>query len=253
MNTRIFILPVIAAAVLLLAGCRGSTSEDPPIHPNPNMDTQEKYVAQRASSFFADGKAMRTPPSGTVARGHLHADVAYFTGRNPDSSFAEALPFTVNSSVLKRGAERFIIFCSPCHGVTGDGKGNIMEYKYPIPPTSMYEQKVYDMADGNIYEVISNGIRNMPSYRQQIPPDDRWHIVAHVRALQEQGTPVTATPVQGTAADTTQNGDGAAGDGAAGDGAAGDGAAGDGAAGDGAVGQSADTQPMETNTTETAQ
>lgn len=233
MKTRIPILPVIAAAALLLAGCRGSTSEDPPIHPNPNMDTQEKYTAQRTSTFFADGKAMRTPPAGTVARGHLHEDVGYFTGRNPDSSFVEALPFTVNATALKRGAERFIIFCSPCHGVTGDGKGNIMEYKYPIPPTSMYEQKVYDMADGNIYEVISNGIRNMPSYREQIPPDDRWRIVAHVRALQDMGTPVASTPMPGAAADTTQ--------------------AGDTAAEDGADQQSADTQSMETNTTETAQ
>ncbi len=232
MKTRVHILPVIAAAALLLAGCRGSTSEDPPIHPNPNMDTQEKYVAQRASSFFADGKAMRTPPAGTVARGHLHEDVGYFTGRNPDSSFVGGLPFTVTETVLKRGAERFTIFCGPCHGVTGDGKGNIMEYKYPIPPTSLYEQKVYDMADGNIYEVISNGIRNMPSYRQQIPPDDRWHIVAHVRALQAQGTPVASTPMPGAAADTTQTGD---------------------AATDGGAQQSAATQSMETNTTETAQ
>lgn len=234
MKTRVYILPVIAAAVLLLTGCRGSTSEDPPIHPNYNMDTQEKYVAQRASTFFTDGKAMRTPPEGTVARGHLHEDVGYFTGRNPDSSYVRDLPFAVTDATLKRGAERFIIFCSPCHGVLGDGKGNIMEYKYPIPPTSLYEQKVYDMADGNLYEVIANGIRNMPSYRQQVPPDDRWHIVAHVRSLQDKGTPVASTPMPGAAADTTQ-------------------ATNDAAAGDGSTDQSAGTQSNETNTTETAQ
>ena len=136
MQTRILLT---AAALLLLGGCRGMTSEDPPIHPNRNMDTQEKYTAQRASAFFADGKAMRTPPAGTVARGHLREDVAYFSGRHGDSSFVATIPFTVDEDVLSRGAERFVIFCSPCHGMRGDGKGKILEYKYPIPPTSLYE------------------------------------------------------------------------------------------------------------------
>lgn len=203
MNTRIVLT---TAALLLLVGCRGMTSEDPPIHPNPNMDTQEKYTAQRSSAFFADGKAMRTPPEGTVGRGRLREDRAYFTGRNVDSSFVSTLPFAVNDAVLTRGAERFAIFCSPCHGISGDGQGNIMKYKYPIPPTSLYEQKVYDMADGNIFEVISNGIRNMPSYRQQIPPEDRWNIVAHIRALQSKGTPVAVTPMPGAAPATTSGG-----------------------------------------------
>lgn len=196
----------LVAAVVLFAGCRGSISEEPPIHPNPNMDTQNKYKAQRTSAFFADGKAMRTPPEGTVARGQLREDVAFFTGKNPDGTYAD-LPFTVDEDILKRGADRFAIYCSPCHGIKGDGQGNIMKYKYPIPPTSFYAQKVYDMADGNIYEIITNGIRNMPSYRQQIPPADRWKIVAHVRALEAKGTPVPDTPPAGAApaaGDTTQ-------------------------------------------------
>ena len=196
LTTR-FILPV-AAALLLLTGCRGSTSQEPPVHLNRNMDTQEKYVAQRSSGFFADGSAMRTPPEGTVARGELRADEVFYTGKNADGSYAP-LPFTVTESDLARGAERFGIYCSPCHGFSGDGKGKIMEYKYPIPPTSLYEQKVYDMVDGNVFEIISNGIRNMPSYRQQIPVRDRWRIVAHVRALQAKGTPVASTPLPGAA------------------------------------------------------
>ncbi len=184
---------VLASAIALLAGCRGMTSEEPPIHPNPNMDTQAKYIAQRESDFFADGAAMRTPPEGTVARGQLHEDVGYFNGRYEDSTLVAAIPFTVDEAVTKRGAQRFMIFCAPCHGISGDGKGNIMKYKYPIPPTNLMEQRIRDLADGAIFEVISNGIRNMPSYRQQIPAADRWNIVAHVRALQSS-SPVAPPP-----------------------------------------------------------
>ena len=205
--TARIVLPA-ATALLLLAGCRGSTSEEAPVHLNRNMDTQEKYVAQRSSAFFADGSAMRTPPEGTVARGELRDDDAYYTGKTPDGAYAP-LPFSAEAADLKRGSDRFGIYCSPCHGYTGDGKGKIMEYKYPIPPTSLYEQKVYDMADGNIFEIISNGIRNMPSYRQQIPVRDRWCIVAHVRQLQANGTPVASTPLPNTAPADSANTDGA--------------------------------------------
>ncbi len=203
-------LVLTAAAVLLLAGCRGNTSPEPPIHLNPNMDTQQKLVAQRSSNFFADGKDMRTPPEGTVARGELREDAAYFTGKNDDGSYA-AMPFVMEAADLDRGAKRFAIYCQPCHGEHGDGKGVIADpkYKYPIPPTSYHEQRIRDMADGNLFEVISSGIRNMPSYRQQIPVRDRWCIVAHVRELQKRGAPApapadaqTATPA-GTTTETT--------------------------------------------------
>ncbi len=197
----------LTVAVIVLTGCRGGTSDDPPVHLNRNMDTQEKYTAQRASGFFADGKAMRTPPEGTVARGQLREDPIYFTGKDAGGVYVPAIPFEVDEAALKRGAERFGIYCSPCHGFTGDGKGKIMEYKYPIPPTNLYEQRIYDMADGNIFEVISNGVRNMPSYREQIPVRDRWCIVAHVRTLQTKGTPVPSTTVAAPAptADAAQS------------------------------------------------
>jgi hypothetical protein len=186
-------LAILVIAGILFAGCRGMTSTKPPIHPNPNMDTQAKYVAQRASDFFADGAAMRTPPEGTVARGQLREDVGYFTGRLADSSLVTAFPFAIDDAILKRGAERYVIFCAPCHGMGGDGKGNIMKYKYPIPPNNLLEQRIHDMSDGALFEVISNGIRNMPSYREQIPATDRWNIVAHIRELQ-RSNPVAPPP-----------------------------------------------------------
>lgn len=196
-------LLLTAAAVALLAGCRGTVSDQPPIHPNPNMDTQQKLVPQRGSAFFIDGKAMRTPPEGTVARGELREDAAYFTGKNDDGSYA-AMPFVIEAADLARGAARYAIFCQPCHGVHGDGKGVIADpkYKYPIPPTSYFAQNILDAKDGYIYEVISNGIRNMPSYRQQIPVRDRWCIVAHVRELQKRGAPAPDPAAAPAAAST---------------------------------------------------
>jgi mono/diheme cytochrome c family protein len=193
-----------AAAVVLLAGCRGSTSDRPPVHPNTNMDTQQKLAPQRTSAFFTDGKAMRTPPEGTVARGELREDAAYFTGRNDDGAYA-AMPFALDAADLARGSERYDIFCLPCHGVHGDGKGVIADpkYKYPIPPTSYHTQQILEAADGYLYEVIANGVRNMPSYRQQIPVRDRWLIVAHVRELQKRGAPAPDTKAA-PAAESTQ-------------------------------------------------
>lgn len=200
-------LLLTAAAVALLAGCRGTISDQPPIHPNPNMDTQKKLVPQRGSVFFTDGKAMRTPPEGTVARGELREDAAYFTGKNDDGSYAP-MPFAIEAADLARGADRYAIFCLPCHGVHGDGKGVIADpkYKYPIPPTSYHAQNILDAKDGYLYEVISNGIRNMPSYRQQIPVRDRWCIVAHVRELQKRGAPApdpAAAPAAASTKSTT--------------------------------------------------
>jgi mono/diheme cytochrome c family protein len=200
-------LLLTTAAIALLAGCRGAVSDQPPIHPNPNMDTQHKLVPQRGSAFFTDGKSMRTPPEGTVARGELREDAAYFTGKNDDGSYA-AMPFVIEAADLARGADRYAIFCLPCHGVHGDGKGVIADpkYKYPIPPTSYHAQNILDAKDGYLYEVISNGIRNMPSYRQQIPVRDRWCIVAHVRELQKRGAPApdpAAAPAAASTKSTT--------------------------------------------------
>ncbi|MBR9979084.1 MAG: cytochrome c [Bacteroidetes bacterium] len=177
-----------AAVLLLLSACRGGISEKPPIHPNPNMDTQEKLVPQRGSAFFLNGASMRTPPEGTVARGQLREDQSYFAGKHEDGSWA-AMPFTPDEADILRGSERYAIFCSPCHGEHGDGKGVIADpkYKYPIPPTSYHEAQILAMADGNLYDVVTNGVRSMPSYRSQIPVRDRWLIVAHVRVLQGQG------------------------------------------------------------------
>ena len=123
MHTNTYFGRLLAAAmILVLTGCQGSLSEKPPLHFNQNMDFQEKFQAQESNSFFADGRAMREPVRGTVARGFLKDDVAFWTGRNENGSFTEN-PLTVDLALLERGKDQYEIFCSVCHGIAGDGQG----------------------------------------------------------------------------------------------------------------------------------
>lgn len=181
---QIFIILILAMLTLLGSGCsRNQPSERTPIHLNPNMDDQPKFKAQTESPFFADGSAMRLPVRGTVARGQLHEDIAYYTGRDADSQLVETIPVPITMALMRRGRERFDIFCSPCHSRTGDGLGRVIGNGLS-PPPSFAEQRLRDTADGHIFEVITNGVRNMPAYKYQIPVADRWAIVAYLRALQ---------------------------------------------------------------------
>ncbi|MBI4510423.1 MAG: cytochrome c [Deltaproteobacteria bacterium] len=170
------------ALVTLLAGCRGQPSEKSPVHLIEDMDFQPKYQAMEASSFFADGRSMRPLVAGTIAQGMLEEDDAYFRGKNGDS-FVSKAPIEVTEGVLHRGQERFDIFCAPCHDRSGSGRGMAVRRGFP-PPIDLSSERGLTMPDGEIFQVISNGVRNMPSYRSQIPVDDRWAIVAWVRVLQ---------------------------------------------------------------------
>lgn len=173
-----------AAALLLAAGCyQGQPSKQPPIHLNPNMDDQPKYQAQATSEFFENGQAMRLPIEGTVARGELKEDVVYYTGKDARGNLVKNSPVEATLENLKRGRERFDIYCSPCHGRTGAGDGMVVK-RGMFPPPTYHQERLRDTADGHIFDVISNGIRNMPSYKSQVPVADRWAIVNYVRALQ---------------------------------------------------------------------
>jgi mono/diheme cytochrome c family protein len=182
----------LLVGALVLGGCRGMKSEDPPIHPNMNMDIQNRFDPQEANPLFADNAAMRKPPSGTVARGLLRADSRYYAGRTEEGEYVEQMPVPVNRALLERGQERYEIFCTVCHGAAGDGNGIIMTgqsnvtgqgYGYTPAPT-YHSERLREETDGYIYDVVANGVRNMPGYAQQIPVADRWAIVAYVRALQ---------------------------------------------------------------------
>lgn len=172
-------------AAVLLVGCRGRQSDSPPIHPHLSMDFQEKFQAQEYNPFFEDNAAMRKPPTGTVARGQLRENSALYEGRTENGEYVERIPIAVNRAVLERGQERYDIYCAPCHGKSGDGNGIIMQGDYGYTPaTSYHVDRLRQVTDGYLYDVIANGVRNMPSYAQQIPVRDRWAIVAYVRALQ---------------------------------------------------------------------
>lgn len=194
----------VLVAALLLGGCRSMESDRPPIHPNMNMDMQNRFDAQEANPLFADNAAMRRPPTGTIARGLLREDSRYYAGRTEEGAYVDQMPVPVTRALLERGQERYEIYCTVCHGGAGDGEGIIMAGDYGYTPApSFHDDAVRERmaADGYVYDVITNGIRNMPSYAQQIPVADRWAIVAYVRALQRSQNATEADLPEGVLSD----------------------------------------------------
>jgi mono/diheme cytochrome c family protein len=182
----------LVALALAAAGCRGWTSSRPPIHPNPSMDDQPKYLPQAESRFFYDGATMQKPVPGTVARGELREDRAFFEGKDAAGKDVAAAPLEATAERLARGAERYRIYCQPCHDKRGDGKG-ILFQRANVPTASFHADKLRAAPDGHLFDVITNGLGLMPAYRWPIPPEDRWLIVAYVRELQRQRAAEDAT------------------------------------------------------------
>jgi mono/diheme cytochrome c family protein len=182
-------LLLLAVIVPLLGGCaRESPSEKPPIHVVPDMDHQPKYKAQAESDFFADASAMRLPVKGTVPRGYLRADDAFYRGRDETEAYVTANPLPPTAEVLHRGEERFNIYCSPCHGKGGRGDGTVVARGFTQPP-DFVSDSLRQMPVGQMFEAVTNGVRNMPSYRHQLRPEDRWAIIAYLRQLQGMTEP----------------------------------------------------------------
>ncbi len=146
------------------------------------MSDQPRYEPFEQSSFFADQASVRPRIVDTVARGHLRTDQHLYAGR-VDGRFAETFPFTVTVETVERGRERYDIFCAPCHGLTGEGNGIVIEYGLRKPP-SFHEADVRSEPTGYYFALITDGARVMPSYAARILPEDRWAIVAYIRALQ---------------------------------------------------------------------
>jgi len=197
--SRTLLAAVLAAA--FLAGCRGQTSDEPPVLLERNMYDQERYNPESYSQFFADHRTMRTPVEGTVARDRYEDDPEIATGLLADKSgYVLAIPQTFvqrqggMEKLLARGQERFNIYCAPCHGMTGDGKGMVTCKRdkvtdpcqsrgfAPLPTYS--DPRLRQAPDGQIFATITHGVRTMPAYGPQVPVADRWAIVAYVRALQ---------------------------------------------------------------------
>jgi mono/diheme cytochrome c family protein len=180
-------------AVLLLLGAtilgctRGHPRDQRPLMIVPDMEFQRKFLPQGHTPLFEDHRTMRTPPRGTVARGTFRENTAYYEGRVYPSSaetvFVAHNPREITEQLLRRGQERFSVYCAPCHDRTGGGKGIVTGYGL-VPPPTFHQDRIRSLSDGQIFDLIRNGIRTMPAYGAQIPAEDRWAIVAYFRALQ---------------------------------------------------------------------
>lgn len=196
-------LATLFACVLLVSilGFRGQTFTQPPIDifPEwgfPSMENQPKLRPQGHSAFFADGRADRTPPARTVARGMLREDDHLYRGKDAAGAFTQGFPagLTIDAKFLERGRDRYQIYCAPCHGTTGDGKGITSRYGMGATPT-YHDDRLRTMPAGEIYNTITNGKNTMFPYADKLIPEDRWAVVAYVRALQraQQGKPADVT------------------------------------------------------------
>ncbi len=213
MNNRIFIALALAGAAFG-GGCVGEPSSEPPIVPIRNMYNQPRITAQIASDFFQDGRGARPLVEGTVAQ-EMEREISTQTGRTEDDSdWLLEIPASVVerqgglAAMADRGHERYDIYCAPCHAESGNGQGMVYRRAQQLAannqsgafaPTDLHDERIRHIPDGQLYATISNGIRTMPAYRHSVPLDDRWAIVAYVRALQLSQAGRT------TAANTEQN------------------------------------------------
>jgi mono/diheme cytochrome c family protein len=146
------------------------------------MHDQPKYEPLEASGFFADGRTSRPRLPGTVARGESWADSARTTGKD-DDAFVRDNPLPATATLLARGQQRYDVFCAVCHDRVGTGNGMIVQRGFRRPP-SLHETRLREATDGYLFDVVGRGFGVMPGYAAQVPIDDRWAIVAYLRALQ---------------------------------------------------------------------
>ncbi|MFQ5637762.1 MAG: c-type cytochrome [bacterium] len=165
---RIVIVSVILS--ILLAGCR------------QDMHDQPRYEPLETNGFFLNNMASRPRVPGTVARGHLNLDEHFHTGK-VDGEWVRTFPFPVTEDVLKRGRQRYDIFCAPCHDKSGTGRGMIVQRGFRAPP-SFHIGRLRHEPVGHFFDVISNGFGAMYDYADRVAPKDRWAIVAYIRVLQ---------------------------------------------------------------------
>jgi len=163
-------LALVLIPLALLTGCR------------QDMHLQPKYNPEVPSTFFSDGRSSREPVIGTVAQGELRIDELLYAGKI-DGKIADVFPFAITAADLNRGRERFNIYCTPCHGYTGDGDGMIVQRGFPAPP-SYHIDRLRQAPAGHFFDVMTHGFGLMYSYAASVSPEDRWRITAYIRALQ---------------------------------------------------------------------
>lgn len=198
-------LSVVVVSVIALAGFRGQLSSKPPLQIFPDMKQQPRYDAQHTSDFFADNRSARVPVAGTVPLGYVLPGAYYTNGANNNRNatvpggftnsteyfssgrmgevYGSGIPVPVNSELLARGQERFNINCAPCHGATGAGNGIMTQFGLNTV-ANLQQERLRNMPEGQIFNRITYGFNTMGEYGQQISVEDRWAIIAYIRALQ---------------------------------------------------------------------
>ena len=195
MRYFLLIFGLCVVIVMGIAGKRGSFSRKTPLYIFPDMKRQLKLRPQTPNDFFANGTSSQLPVAGTIARGKAiqvgdravqpFEEAPVFTGRVAGTTnFVETNPLPVTAQLLRRGQERFNIYCSPCHGRGADGNG--ITKKLGVMPTvaNLHDKRIVALPDGEIFFVITNGRNTMGAYGPNVPTEDRWAIIAYLRALQ---------------------------------------------------------------------
>lgn len=195
---------VAVIAVIAMMNIRGRTFTSTPLEIFPDMKRQYKLKPQRENTFFADGRNERANPQGTVPTvpenlaGQVpqvyFADETFATGKNPDGSFVRGIPAPVTMEYLQEGRKKFEIYCTPCHGYVGHGNG-VTQPLGMASTADLHQQRILDMAEGEIFNTVSNGKGQMLGYKNRMNTQERWQVVAYLRALQaSQRVPMEALP-----------------------------------------------------------
>jgi mono/diheme cytochrome c family protein len=195
MRYFLLILAVATAAVLGVLGVRGSHFRKPPLYIFPDMEWQLKLRPQTANGFFTNGLSSQPHPPGTIARStpiqtamgpvFPYEDAPVNTGRvTGTTNYVELNPLSITAALLKRGQQRFTINCSPCHGQLGDGNGITKKVGAMLTVANLHDKRIAEMADGELFYVITNGRNLMQGYGANVTVEDRWAIIAYLRALQ---------------------------------------------------------------------
>jgi mono/diheme cytochrome c family protein len=179
------LIGVCLGAAALVAGCERN-----------DMMNQPRHEPLEESKFFPDGMSSRPIVPGTIARGQLVPNNMRFAGL-PQGPTPDAFPFEITRADLERGKQRFEIYCSVCHGATGDADGMIVRRGFVKPP-SYHEQRLKDVPVGHFYDVITNGFGAMYSYNDRVFPEDRWRIAAYIKVLQLAQDKAVASAAQTT-------------------------------------------------------
>lgn len=184
MRYVLLIFALAVALVVIIAGSRGSISRKPPIQIFFDMKKQMKLQPQHGDEFFADGRGSRVAVPGTIARGTPYQDWPIFTGRVTGlTNFVETIPVPVTEQLLARGKQRYEINCLPCHGPAADGNGVTKKLGMPTV-ANLHDKRIVELTDGEIFNTITYGKGLMGAYGPNIVPQDRWAVIAYVRALQ---------------------------------------------------------------------